>query len=92
MKDSHKFWDDSANLFREYCLQRLAPEHLERFPQALSEVEKVMTERLISIGDPDGFPRNSSYNFETMGNIPACQSNDSLPGRSRPGALTKGCL
>ena len=27
VKDSHKFWDDAANLLRQYCLQAVAPVH-----------------------------------------------------------------
>jgi len=33
VKDSHKFWTDSANLLRQYCLHAICPHHLERFPQ-----------------------------------------------------------
>ena len=33
VKDSHKFWDDSANLLRQYCLEQLAPTHLATHPQ-----------------------------------------------------------
>ena len=32
VKDSPKFWVDSANLLRQYCLEAIDPAHLERFP------------------------------------------------------------
>jgi len=38
VKESHKFWEDSANLLRHITLSRLAPTHLERFPQGTSPV------------------------------------------------------
>ncbi len=38
VKDSQKFWDDSANLFRQYCLEQLAPAHLARHPQPSSQL------------------------------------------------------
>ena len=38
VKDSHKFWDDSANLFRQYCLEALAPSHLLLHPQPSSQL------------------------------------------------------
>ncbi len=32
VKDSAKFWSDSANLLRQCCLSSIAPDHLDRFP------------------------------------------------------------
>ena len=32
VKDSQKFWDDSANLIRNLVLESIAPLHLERCP------------------------------------------------------------
>ena len=32
VKDSQKFWDDSANLIRKLTLEAVAPSHYERFP------------------------------------------------------------
>ena len=31
VKDSPRFWSDSAGLLRQYCLEALAPQHLGRF-------------------------------------------------------------
>ena len=30
-KDSERFWSDSAGLLRQYCLEALAPQHLDRW-------------------------------------------------------------
>ena len=31
VKDSERFWSDSAGLLRQYCLEALAPQHLDRW-------------------------------------------------------------
>ncbi|KAJ1633278.1 histidine phosphatase superfamily-domain-containing protein [Pavlovales sp. CCMP2436] len=33
VKDSHKFWSDSANLLRQYMLEAIAPAHLRAHPE-----------------------------------------------------------
>jgi len=38
VKDSHKFWADSANLLRQYCLHAICPHHVERHPQGAPQV------------------------------------------------------
>jgi len=38
VKDSQKFWDDSATLIRQLTLENLAPSHLERFPLSTNQL------------------------------------------------------
>ena len=63
VKDSHKFWDDSANLFRQYCLQSLAPQHLALNPQPSSQLVRsppaaassCSTDQLQALAKPTSF-------------------------------------
>ena len=52
VKDSQRFWDDSANLFRQYTLEQLAPMYLARHPQPAFKL--VRSPLLTSIEGPSG--------------------------------------
>ena len=55
VKDSEKFWDDSANLFRQYCLEQIAPEHLAAHPQPSSGLVRSSAFHWRFIGFPLAF-------------------------------------
>ena len=67
VKDSHKFWDDSANLFRQYCLEQLAPAHLASFPQPHSNLLKSPTlSALLGSSGVGGLVNQASSLNETL--------------------------
>ena len=58
VKDSQRFWDDSANLFRQYTLEQLAPVHLARHPQPAFKL--IRSPLLTSIEGPSGATSSAS--------------------------------
>ena len=89
VKDSHKFWQDSANLFRQYCLGTLIPHHLAAFPQPSSNL----------LGSPMYGPSSGDHPYEHHGGMASVEqmyqsgvgsskhSTDALP-MSTPSAFT----
>ena len=57
VKDSPKFWDDAANLLRQYCLQAVAPSH---YSECITRLPSVASARALSVRalsvNPDPHP------------------------------------
>lgn len=55
VKDSHKFWSDSANLLRQYALEAISPHHLRLHPE-------VRQPALASDSEEEAHERQPAYN------------------------------